>query len=201
ISRIGLSFNLPPQAIPSLVIKNITGAQYPIGEDFIVQQNIEELEAKTNENPIVFGIALSSLLSSSPETSSPQPGVGCCFTTEIPFNKKIALYTRVHLSNQTLTSEVNENPSVLTGTKALQSVTTDLLSLDIPVYIWYDFSDWKDNSMYVEEGVSTLDILGVITDYEYVEHNTLSHNHTVYCIEMDRYCHICSSRYIHSGIP
>lgn len=174
ISRIGLSFNLPPQAIPSLVIKNITGAQYPIGEDFIVQQNIEELEAKTNENPIVFGIALSSLLSSSPETSSPQPGVGCGFTTEIPFNKKIALYTGVHLSNQTLTSEVNENPSVLTGTKALQSVTTDLLSLDIPVNIRYTFSEWKDNAMYVAAGVSSLAYLGETTESEFLVPNTIT---------------------------
>ncbi|NJN25322.1 MAG: PorT family protein [Cyclobacteriaceae bacterium] len=174
ISPIGLSFNLSPQTIPSLVTNHTTMTQSSLEEHLLAKQNMEELEAKTNNTPIVFGIVLSSLMSSSPGTSSPQPGVGGGLTTEIPFNEKFALYTGVHLSDQTLTSEVNENPSVLTGSKALQSVTTDLLNLDIPVNIRYTFSERKDNAMYVAVGVSSLAYLGEKTESEFLIPNIIT---------------------------
>lgn len=163
ISPLGVSLILP--ALPAILpLENKSYASLFSEDDaFIIQQNLEKLKSESKNNPVIFGITLSSLMSSAPKASSAQLGVGGGVTTEIPFTSTLALYTGVQLSDQTLQSEVNEKPTVISGSKALQSITTDLLSLDIPVNVRYTFSEGKDNAMYVAAGVSSLAYLSETT--------------------------------------
>ena len=150
----GITLQFPP-GVPDL--RHFEHSlQKTVRERQIIQENSRTQAATRTRPGFSIGAIMSPLLTSPPLAAPPTVGWSGGVVSDFFLSKRIALSTGIRVANQRWQEDVNQMPLLISGSKALQSSSTEITSLNVPVNLRYTLKERENTAWYVSAGVSSL---------------------------------------------